>query len=127
MTGSFPKQEKKFLMKTRSTNKKDDILLKLYGVVQKRRQCPRPDSYTSSLLQKGRTKINSKIEEEAGELCEASQKASRSEIIHEMGDLWFHCIVLLGYWDIPPEEVFRELTRRWGQSGLEEKAQRKKT
>jgi len=48
-------------------------------------------------------------------------------MIHEMGDLWFHCTVLLGYWDIPPEEVYRELTRRWGQSGLEEKAQRKKT
>jgi phosphoribosyl-ATP pyrophosphohydrolase len=48
-------------------------------------------------------------------------------MIHEMGDLWFHCTVLLGYRDIPPAEVYREFTRRWGQSGLEEKAQRKKT
>jgi phosphoribosyl-ATP pyrophosphohydrolase len=38
-----------------------------------------------------------------------------------MADLWFHCVVLLGHWNIPTEEIYRELARRWGRSGLEEK------
>jgi phosphoribosyl-ATP pyrophosphohydrolase len=111
-------------MKKMSINKKDDILSKLYDVVQDRRQNPRPDSYVSSVLQEGREKIHSKISEEADELIDASQKASRDDIIHEMADLWFHCMVLLGSHDIPPDEIYRELARRRGRSGMEEKAVR---
>ncbi len=112
-------------MKRMSINKKDDILSKLYDVVQDRRQNPRPDSYVSSVLQEGREKIHSKISEETGELIVASQKASRDDIIHEMADLWFHCVVLLGSWDIQPSAVYQELARRWGRSGLEGKGRQK--
>lgn len=108
-----------------SINKKDDILSKLYDVVQDRKQNPAPDSYVSSLMQKGKGEIHSKISEEADELIDASQKASRDDIIHEMADLWFHCMVLLGSHNIPPDEIYRELARRWGRSGLKKKAGRK--
>jgi phosphoribosyl-ATP pyrophosphohydrolase len=47
-------------------------------------------------------------------------------VVYEVADLFFHVIVLLGYYDLPPEKIYEELRRRFGLSGIEEKANREK-
>lgn len=110
-------------MQTMST--KNDILAELFDVVRDRCTCPTTSSYVSQLVADGLARINAKITEEARELADASLSGIRRDIVHEAADLWFHCIVLLGRHDIHPDEVFDELRRRRGVSGLAEKDSRK--
>ena len=71
-------------------------------------------------------KILEKIKEEADELIEAGSADTirTKEIIHEATDLGFHTMVLLAFNEIDPMEVLKELERREGISGLEEKSRR---
>ena len=72
--------------------------------------------------------IGAKVVEEAAELVEAageSGSGGRDHLIHETADLVYHVFVLLGYRDVSLREVESELTRRFGTSGLDEKASRK--
>ena len=102
----------------------DDILQALYDVIQQRKANPTGDSYTASLMQKGIDKILKKLGEEATELVIAGKGGDRAEIIYETADLIFHTLVLLGFYDIEPAEIEAELRRRFGTSGLAEKAAR---
>lgn len=54
---------------------------------------------------------------------EASED-NKNDLIYEVADLWFHTIVMLGYFDLDPQLVLNELARRQGLSGLVEKANR---
>jgi phosphoribosyl-ATP pyrophosphohydrolase len=101
--------------------KDDDILKAVYRVILERKTNPGEQSYTASLLQKGIDKVLSKMGEEAVETIIAGKGGKRQEIIHETADLLFHTLVLLGFYDIDPEEVYRELRRRFGISGITEK------
>ncbi|WP_419652548.1 phosphoribosyl-ATP diphosphatase, partial [Thiolapillus sp.] len=49
----------------------------------------------------------------------------RDKIVYETADLWFHSMVLLAHAGLGPQDVLKELERRFGFSGLEEKASRK--
>lgn len=109
-----------------SINNKSQILHDLYTIIIQRSNKPSADSYVSQLLLKGKDAIHSKLLEETLEVLAASQEAAREQIIYEIADAWFHALVLLGYWQISPEEVCAELSRRWGRSGLMEKAERTK-
>ena len=100
------------------------ILDAVYQVILERKANPEENSYTASLMKKGLDKILKKVGEEATELVIAAKGGARDEIVYEMADLFFHSLVLLGYYDIPPDEVFSELRRRFGISGIEEKASR---
>lgn len=111
-------------MKTKSIKSDAAILDRLYDVIRQRKAALSPDSYVASLFAKGSDKIRAKVAEEATELIEASQQGERGHIIHEAADLWFHVLVLLGQWDIAPGEIYDELARRWGVSGIVEKAGR---
>ncbi len=102
----------------------DDVLLAVYQVIQERKANPSESSYTASLMTKGIDKILKKIGEEATELVIAGKGGTREEIVYETADLFFHTLVLLGFHDIAPAEVYGELRRRFGISGLEEKAAR---
>jgi phosphoribosyl-ATP pyrophosphohydrolase len=110
---------------TACSNEKKDILGALYQVIQERKTASPESSYTAGLMAKGTDKILKKIGEEAAELLIAGKGGDRGEIVYEAADLLFHVLVLLGYRDIPPGEVYAELRRRFGMSGLEEKASRK--
>jgi len=68
----------------------------------------------------------SKIREEAEEVCVAIDEESDEQVIYESADLLYHTLVGLGYRDISPDRVKQELARRFGMSGIEEKAQRTK-
>ena len=93
------------------------VLNELYDVIQDRRLNPVEGSYTNYRFDKGQDKILKKVGEEAVETVIASKNNVRKEILYEMGDLWYHCLVLLAYHGISPEELFAELmSRRKGGS-----------
>jgi len=100
------------------------ILDAVYQVILDRKANPSDSSYTASLMQKGLDKILKKLGEEATEVVIAGKGGVREEVVYETADLIFHTLVLLGYQDIPLEAVYAELRRRFGISGIEEKAAR---
>lgn len=97
------------------------------AIIEDRRANPPPKSYTTSLFAGGVSKIGKKILEEAAEVVEAADEPGdegRQHLIYEAGDLIYHLFVLLGHREIPLAEVETELARRFGVSGLDEKAAR---
>ena len=105
----------------------EDILGAIYQIIQERKQQGDGEkSYVKSLFDKGLDKILGKIGEEATEAAVAGKGGNREEVVSEVADLFFHVLVLLGYYDLPPERIYAELRRRFGLSGLEEKAARTK-
>ena len=88
------------------------VLNDLYNVIQDRRMNPVEGSYTNYLFEKGQDKILKKVGEEAVETVIASKNMSKQEVLYEMGDLWYHCLVLLAFHNLTPEELFAELMNR---------------
>ena len=106
---------------------RQDILEALYNIIQERRQLADGEkSYVKSLFDKGLDKILGKIGEEATETAIAGKGGDPQEVIYEVADLFFHVLVLLGFYDLPPERIYSELRRRFGLSGIEEKLSRTK-
>ena len=102
----------------------NDTLSRLAEVLEQRKQAEPESSYVASLYAKGLDAILKKIGEEATETVIAAKDGDRDKIIHETADLWFHCMVLLAHQGLHPADVAGELERRFGLSGLEEKASR---
>lgn len=96
------------------------IIDNLYEVILDRKRNMREGSYVSSLFKNGRDKILKKISEEASEVVIGSKNEKKEEIVWEIADLWFHTLVLLGYHDITPEDIYRELQKRFGKSGVKD-------
>ena len=88
------------------------VINELYSVIKDRQHHPIEGSYTNYLFEKGHDKILKKVGEEAVETVIASKNLDKNEVIYEMGDLWYHCLVLLAYHGIKPEELFEELMNR---------------
>jgi phosphoribosyl-ATP pyrophosphohydrolase len=101
-----------------------DILNQLATVLEQRKQADPGSSYVSSLYAKGLDAILKKIGEEATETVMAAKDGDAEKIIYEVADLWFHTMVLLSQQGLSPDDVLQELSRRFGLSGLEEKANR---
>ena len=107
-----------------AASQSDEILSQIYEIVLQRKQADAGSSYVASLYAKGLDKVLGKIGEEATEVAIAGKGGVEKEIVSEVADLWFHTLVLLGYYDLPPEQIFDELRRRFGTSGIDEKASR---
>jgi phosphoribosyl-ATP pyrophosphohydrolase/phosphoribosyl-AMP cyclohydrolase len=103
-----------------------DILEAVYRVILERKQNPSEKSYVTSLFAKGLDKILGKVGEEATEVAVAGKGGDPDEVVYEVADLFFHALVLLGYYELPPERVYAELRRRFGISGIAEKESRAK-
>jgi phosphoribosyl-ATP pyrophosphohydrolase len=101
------------------------ILDELYQVILARKNSSPESSYTASLLHKGMDKILKKVGEEATEVVIAGKGGTDSEVIYETADLLYHSLVLLAARNIPVDSVWEELHRRFGTSGIAEKAARK--
>jgi phosphoribosyl-ATP pyrophosphohydrolase len=97
----------------------------LEKVLLKRKSASAEESYVASLYQKGLDHILKKIGEESSEVIIAAKSERRHELIKEMADLWFHCMVLLVDQGVSINDVCNELDQRFGISGLEAKATRK--
>jgi phosphoribosyl-ATP pyrophosphohydrolase len=104
----------------------DDTLAKLAEVLEQRKQSSPDSSYVARLYDKGLDAILKKIGEEATETVMAAKDGIADKIVYETADLWFHSMVLLAHQGLGPDDVLRELDRRFGLSGLEEKAARDK-
>jgi phosphoribosyl-ATP pyrophosphohydrolase len=102
-----------------------DCLQQLAQVLEQRKTADPKQSYVASLYASGLDTILKKIGEEATETVIAAKNGGANQLIYETADLWFHSLVLLAHQGLGPEAVLNELERRFGLSGLEEKAQRK--
>ena len=89
-----------------------EVLTELFAVLEDRRQNPQQGSYTSSLFAKGEDRILKKIGEEAAETIIAAKNHSQGEVIYEMADLWYHCLVLLSAHNIEFDALIEELGKR---------------
>lgn len=103
------------------------VLHKLMEVIEDRKRNPPEKSYTTSLLAGGVVRIGKKILEESKEVVEAageSGEEGRQHVIREAADVIYHLLVLLSHKEATLSEVEAELGKRFGISGIDEKASR---
>ncbi len=104
--------------------KNREVLEQLQQVLIARKDAKADESYVASLYEKGLDHILKKVGEESSEVIIAAKGLSSIELTKEVADLWFHCMVLLVNKGLDINDVLAELDRRFGLSGLEEKANR---
>jgi phosphoribosyl-ATP pyrophosphohydrolase len=100
------------------------ILRRLGEVIHARKQADPASSYVAGLLAKGQDAVLRKVAEEATETLLASKDGDKLQIVRETADLWFHCLILLAWHGLGPDDVLAELRRREGVSGIDEKKSR---
>ncbi|MFP5413580.1 MAG: phosphoribosyl-ATP diphosphatase [Gammaproteobacteria bacterium] len=105
-----------------------DILIRLAAILATRREADPETSYVARLHREGLNKILEKLGEECTETLLAAKDAERSgdtqALVAETADLWFHSLVMLAHLGENADAVLAELARRFGISGLDEKASR---
>ena len=104
-----------------------EILQRLYDVIEARKGDDPKGSYTAQLFADGLPKIAQKLGEEAVETVIAGATGDAPATVRESADLLYHLLVLWAAAGVKPDEVWAELSRREGISGLAEKAARQKT
>ena len=108
----------------------NNTLAEVAKILEARKSAEADSSYVASLYHKGLDAILKKVGEEATEVVMAAKDAESDakktdKIVYEVADLWFHTLVLLAQQNLHPDDVLEELERRFGTSGLVEKANRK--
>jgi phosphoribosyl-ATP pyrophosphohydrolase len=98
----------------------------LFAVIASRQGADPETSYTAKLFAKGRKKIAQKVGEEAVETALAAMAEGREGVASESADLLYHLLVLWAEMGVKPEDVWAELNKRAGISGIDEKNSRKK-
>jgi phosphoribosyl-ATP pyrophosphohydrolase len=101
-----------------------DVLARLDAVLEARKSASPDSSYVAQLYAQGRTAILRKIGEEATETIIAGSADDDGAVLHETADLWFHSLVMLAERGFTSRDVLAELERRFGVSGVREKAAR---
>ncbi|MFT8716745.1 phosphoribosyl-ATP diphosphatase [Gluconobacter potus] len=104
----------------------EQVLQRLYDTVQSRRGTDPSLSHSARLMSRGRNKIAQKFGEEAVECLIEAVNGNRKELIGESADVLYHLIVMWVDAGVSPEDVWTELKRREGTSGIAEKAARPK-
>ena len=105
----------------------DDILLRLMAVLASRKDADPESSYVAGLYHEGLDSILKKIGEESAETIIAAKSGNKQQIVYETADLWFHCMVMLAQQNLDARLVLEELERRFGVSGIDEKAAREQS
>ena len=100
------------------------VLDRLWSVVTSRRDADPLLSHSARLLSRGTAKIAQKFGEEAVECLIEATLGNRHALVGESADVLYHLIVLWVDAGVRPEEVWAELQRREGISGIAEKAAR---
>lgn len=101
-----------------------DTLSRLEQAIRDRRGASPDQSYVAKLNSRGLPVIARKVGEEAVETAIAAISFEKEELVGEAADLLFHLLVLLDARGVSLADVFAELERREGTSGLAEKASR---
>jgi len=109
-----------------------EILTQLTDILEQRKDAEPNSSYVASLYDKGLDAILKKVGEEATETVMAAKDAAQGgdtdklnqKLVYEVADLWFHTLVLLAQQNLSADDVLKELARRFGVSGHDEKAAR---
>ena len=101
----------------------DYNLEKLFNDLSKRKKLDEEISYTSSLLA-NKNLLAKKVGEESIEVILEYLDNNREDLIKESSDLLYHLIVMWISADVKPVDVWNELQRRKGISGLNEKKSR---
>lgn len=104
----------------------DHVLDQLFQVIQSRQGGDADSSYTAKLFAKGRKKIAQKVGEEGLETAIAAVSETPADIAAESADLLYHLLVLWADAGVAPDDVWAELARRQGISGIAEKNSRPK-
>jgi phosphoribosyl-ATP pyrophosphohydrolase/phosphoribosyl-AMP cyclohydrolase len=94
------------------------ILEAVLRTIRERRAHPQAGSYTTKLFEGGHDRILKKVAEEAGEVLLASKGGKKEEIVYEVADLFFHTLMVLGYHEVTLQDIYQELGKRFGKSGL---------
>ena len=102
----------------------DFSLSDLERIVAERASASPDQSWTAKLVSAGQTRAAKKLGEEAVETVIAAISNDRKNLTDEAADLLYHLLVVLKIADIPLADVYAELERRTGQSGLQEKESR---
>ncbi|MBT3700627.1 MAG: phosphoribosyl-ATP diphosphatase [Alphaproteobacteria bacterium] len=110
---------------TEQTSVDARMLDRLFDVIEGRKSQDADKSYVASLYKKGRQKIAQKVGEEAVETVIAAIADDRAGVVNESADLLFHLMVLWADSGVCPDDIYLELARREGLSGLDEKTARK--
>ncbi len=101
------------------------ILDRLWQVVEDRRQSgDTMTSHSARLIARGTAKVAQKLGEEAVECVIEAATGNRDATVLESADLLYHLVVVWVDAGIRPQEVWAELARRQGISGIAEKASR---
>jgi phosphoribosyl-ATP pyrophosphohydrolase len=80
----------------------------------------------ASLFRKGPDTILKKVAEEAAEVILSCKNGDSERIISEVADLFFHALVAMGYYKVSPADIYRELGKRFGKSGLRQQGEEKR-
>ena len=99
----------------------ESVLQRLEREIAARKGADPSASYVASLFSRGQDAILKKVGEEATEAVIASKSGSAKDVVHETADLWFHCLLMLSWHGLSVADVLRELERREGVSGIDEK------
>lgn len=91
-----------------------NIIYDVVNTIKDRKVNPQEGSYTNYLFNKGVEKICKKIGEEATETVIAGVGNKKEELIGELSDLTYHCLVLMEASGIELEDIFAELAKREG-------------
>ena len=94
--------------------------------VRARAKASAKESYTRALIDKGIGACAKKLNEEAFETGLAAVQERKNRVVAEAADLLYHLLVVLETRGVTLNEVEAELGKRTKQSGLQEKASRKK-
>ncbi|MXV35174.1 MULTISPECIES: phosphoribosyl-ATP diphosphatase [unclassified Saccharibacter] len=102
------------------------VLERLFDTVVSRKDASPSLSHSARLMARGRNKIAQKFGEEAVECVIEAVNGDRDALISESADVLYHLVVMWVDAGVKPSDVWAELERREGTSGIEEKASRPK-
>ena len=100
------------------SSKKVDVLVRLFDTIISHANEDPSKSYTAKLISEGKSKCIEKLKEESLETAEAAEEDNVEQIIYESADLIYHLLVMLKKFDITPDQVYEELEKREGKTGL---------
>jgi phosphoribosyl-ATP pyrophosphohydrolase len=101
-----------------------DVLDRLWSVVMSRRDADPAVSHSARLMSRGMAKVAQKFGEEAVECLIEAVAGNHDALVAESADVLYHLIVVWVSAGVSPDEVWGELKRREGVSGIAEKASR---